>query len=173
MPAMPSPRRSLAGTSRKSVAKPDAESGPTADDDGPVVSLSTLKRQPTAKLNAVSREQQYWYAMEISPPTEAKKGGGVTVDAEGKFVLDNVPEEVRAMLAQIEHAKAAREAKASSAYEMEISAPTATRKTGGATVGADGSFVMDNVPEEMRAVLADIERTRRTSEVSAGAADPQ
>ena len=59
------------------------------------------------KKQHVSREQQYWYAMEISPPTDTKKGGGVTLGADGKFeVSGEMPEEMRKMLEEIQKAKA-------------------------------------------------------------------
>ena len=46
--------------------------------------------------------------MEISPPTDMKQTGGVKLGADGKFEMDGVPEEMRAMLAEIEKEKAAK-----------------------------------------------------------------
>jgi serine/threonine protein kinase len=63
------------------------------------------------KNKGVSREQEYWYAMEISPPTDMKKGAGVKLGADGKFELDgDMPEEMRKMLEEIEKQKAAKAA---------------------------------------------------------------
>lgn len=59
-----------------------------------------------------SREQQYWYAMEISPPTNMQQQGGVKLGADGEFQMENVPEEMRAILADIQKKKAEAEAKA-------------------------------------------------------------
>ena len=41
---------------------------------------------------------------------------------------------------------------------MEISPPTNMQQQGGVKLGADGAFQMENVPEEMRAILADIQK---------------
>lgn len=69
---------------------------------------SLVHRIPKGK----SREQQYWYAMEISPPTDMQQQGGVTLGADGTFQMNNVPEEMRAILADIQKKKAeAEEAK--------------------------------------------------------------
>jgi len=78
------------------------ESGGT----GPKKSL--VHRIPKGK----SREQQYWYAMEISPPTNMQQQGGVKLGADGAFQMENVPEEMRAILADIQKKKAEAEAKA-------------------------------------------------------------
>lgn len=44
--------------------------------------LPWLQIQGKPKNKGISREQQYWYAMEISPPTDMKKGGGVKLGAD-------------------------------------------------------------------------------------------
>jgi type IV secretory pathway VirB10-like protein len=57
----------------------------------------------------MSREQQYWYEMEISAPTDARQESGVKYDpVTGKYMMDNVPPEMRAILEQIERDKAAK-----------------------------------------------------------------
>ncbi|KAL3918842.1 MAG: hypothetical protein SGPRY_005853 [Prymnesium sp.] len=43
----------------------------------------------------VSREQQFWYAMEISPPSNMQQQGGVKIGSDGKFQMENVSEEMR------------------------------------------------------------------------------
>ena len=61
------------------------------------------------KNKGVSREQQYWYAMEISPPSNMKQEGGVRVGADGQIEMDgSVPPEMRALLEEIQKAKAQR-----------------------------------------------------------------
>jgi len=72
---------------------------------GPKKSL--VHRIPKGK----SREQQYWYAMEISPPTNMQQQGGVKLGADGAFQMENVPEEMRAILADIQKKKAEAEAR--------------------------------------------------------------
>ena len=70
-----------------------------------------VKIEGRPKNKGVSREQQYWYAMEISPPTDMKKGAGVKLGADGKFELDGeMPDEMRQMLEEIEKQKAAKAA---------------------------------------------------------------
>ena len=65
--------------------------------------------QGRPKNKGVSREQQYWYAMEISPPSNMKQEGGVKVGEDGQIMMDgDVPPEMRAMLEEIQKAKAAR-----------------------------------------------------------------
>jgi len=78
--------------------------------DGPKPGEKLVKRIPKGK----SREQQYWYAMEISPPTNMQQQGGVKLGADGAFQMENVPEEMRAILADIQKKKEA-EARASEA----------------------------------------------------------
>ena len=53
---------------------------------------------------------------------------------------------------------------------MEISPPTNMQQQGGVKLGADGAFQMDNVPEEMRAILADIQKKKAEAEEAKGAA---
>jgi len=60
-----------------------------------------------AKKSKASREQQYWYAMEISPPTDMQKVGGVRVGEDGTFQMDNAPPEMKAILEEIQRQKAA------------------------------------------------------------------
>ena len=73
-------------------------------------------------------------AVEISPPTDARQEGGVKLDpATGKFTMDKVPPEMRAVLEEIESSRRSR-------------AP------------------------EMRAVLEEMERTKSAKEVVAGSA---
>ena len=50
---------------------------------------------------------------------------------------------------------------------MEISPPTNMQQQGGVKLGADGAFQMDNVPEEMRAILADIQKKKAEAEAEA------
>ena len=47
---------------------------------------------------------------------------------------------------------------------MEISPPTNMQQQGGVKLGADGAFQMENVPEEMRAILADIQKKKAEAE---------
>ena len=61
------------------------------------------------KNKGVSREQQYWYAMEISPPSNMVQQGGVKLGEDGTIQMDgSVPAEMRAMLEEIQKAKAAK-----------------------------------------------------------------
>jgi len=63
--------------------------------------------KPVVKKNkGVSREQQYWYAMEISPPSDMQVLGGVKVGADGNFEMENVPPEMKAILDEIARKKA-------------------------------------------------------------------
>ncbi|EOD18265.1 hypothetical protein EMIHUDRAFT_461387 [Emiliania huxleyi CCMP1516] len=66
-------------------------------------SSQLAKRKPPG----MSKEQQYWYAMEISPPTDMQQLGGVKVSADGTFEMENVPPEMAAILADIAKKKAA------------------------------------------------------------------
>ena len=50
---------------------------------------------------------------------------------------------------------------------MEISPPTNMQQQGGVKLGADGEFQMENVPEEMRAILADIQKKKAEAEAKA------
>ena len=75
---------------------------------GPKPGEKLVKPKPKGQ----SREQQYWYAMEISPPTNMQQQGGVKLGADGAFQMENVPEEMRAILADIQKKKAEAEAKA-------------------------------------------------------------
>ena len=50
---------------------------------------------------------------------------------------------------------------------MEISPPTNMQQQGGVKLGADGAFQMENVPEEMRAILADIQKKKAEAEAKA------
>jgi len=133
---------------------------PLNQDFGTYVSVGGTRRP---KLNAMSRETQYWYALEISPPTATQKHGGISVGDDGKFVMDNIPEEMRAVLEEIEKKKSAREAKASKGFQLEISEPTIVKRQSGVTVGEDGKFVVQgssNVPEGMQAMLEQIAREK-------------
>mmetsp|Transcript_10367 Transcript_10367/g.28601 ORF Transcript_10367/g.28601 Transcript_10367/m.28601 type:complete len:710 (+) Transcript_10367:118-2247(+) len=62
--------------------------------------------QDRRKGTYVSKEQQYWYAMEISPPTQMQQVGGVKVSADGTFEMANVPQEMREVLEEIARQKA-------------------------------------------------------------------
>jgi len=65
------------------------------------------KRFKTGTDGYASREQQFWYQMEISPPTNMQQQGGVKIGSDGKFQMDNVSEEMRAILEDIERKKQA------------------------------------------------------------------
>jgi len=99
---------------------------------GMSTTIPSSKIEGKPKNKGVSREQQYWYAMEISPPTDTKKDGGVKLGADGKFQMDNVPPEMRAMLEEIERAKKAKEgAMSSSKGADEVSMAAAARPAAG------------------------------------------
>ena len=71
--------------------------------------LPSSKVEAKPKNKGMSREQQYWYEMEISAPTDARQESGVKYDpVTGKYMMDNVPPEMRAILEQIERDKAAK-----------------------------------------------------------------
>ena len=82
-----------------------------------------IKIEGKPKNKGVSREQQYWYAMEISPPSDMRQQAGVKLGADGKFQMDNVPEEMRKMLEEIERAKSAKEGASVAAIKVAASAP--------------------------------------------------
>ncbi|EOD17267.1 hypothetical protein EMIHUDRAFT_458996 [Emiliania huxleyi CCMP1516] len=77
-------------------------------------SSQLAKRKPPG----MSKEQQYWYAMEISPPTDMQQLGGVKVSADGTFEMENVPPEMAAILADIAKKKAALATEAGAYYRQ-------------------------------------------------------
>ena len=87
---------SLAASLRRIGSMTGAGSG-----QGPKPGEKLVKPKPKGQ----SREQQYWYAMEISPPTNMQQQGGVKLGADGAFQMENVPEEMRAILADIQKKK--------------------------------------------------------------------
>lgn len=90
---------------------------------GPKPGEKLVKPKPKGQ----SREQQYWYAMEISPPTNMQQQGGVKLGADGAFQMDNVPEEMRAILADIQKKKedAARASKPVEDDKIAVGGPAA------------------------------------------------
>ena len=54
---------------------------------------------------------------------------------------------------------------------MEISPPTNMQQQGGVKLGVDGAFQMENVPEEMRAILADIQKKKEDEARASGQTD--
>jgi len=113
--------KSLQGNIFKPMLSRIASGANRAVGGGQGIPSSKIEGKPKNK--GVSREQQYWYAMEISPPSDMKKDAGVKVDANGKFQMDNVPPEMKAMLEEIERAKAAKEAATSGSVNPEGQPP--------------------------------------------------
>jgi len=71
----------------------------------PAATSAEAAARRAERKNKKSREQQYWYAMEISPPTNMQQQSGVKVSEDGTFQMDNVPKEMRAVLADIQKMK--------------------------------------------------------------------
>jgi serine/threonine protein kinase len=69
----------------------------------PKVSKGKGKKSPFG-VGYVSKEAQYWY--DIGDPTDVKQTAGAKLNADGTFNMDNVPEEMKAILADIEAKKA-------------------------------------------------------------------
>ena len=95
-----------------------------------------LKRK---KRGEGGKEQQYWYAMEISPPTDMQHAGGVKVGKDGQFEMENVPAEMRAILEDIQKKKATEStresARGGSTAEIDVAAAAAPPKPPGPPPG--------------------------------------
>jgi len=101
---------SRAGKTPKGQEKPiiprdGATPGNSSRDGGGGGAAAIPKRFKTGTDGYASREQQFWYAMEISPPSNMQQQGGVKIGTDGKFQMDNVSEEMRAILEDIERKK--------------------------------------------------------------------
>ena len=77
-------------------------------------------------------------AVDISPPRDARQEGGVKLDpATGKFTMDNVPPEMRAVLEEIESSRRSRAPEMRAVLE-EMEKTTSAKEVGSSSAG-DGS----------------------------------
>jgi hypothetical protein len=83
-------------------------------------------------------------AVDISPPRDARQEGGVKLDpATGKFTMDNVPPEMRAVLEEIESSRRSRAPEMRAVLE-EMEKTTSAKEVGSSSAGdgSDGEVVV-------------------------------